>query len=411
MSSLVPAAWTALLLLFGTFLAWVVFVEPAPWPFGWFVASGFGVYAWWRSPATQRQRTTETHHPIGSSGCKQRNERNAENGQERNGPFPCHLALILGAGLVGWIASGFGVPQPHLGALTDVLFSSQGGLLFWSPVLWLGLVGLVLLFRRHPERAGVLAVAVMVFVLMASALPGPRNSPGPARFAPLLALLAPGVAASLAALTGLGRRRPGVILSALGALAVLSNLLFMHQYRAGLVPRDDTVSFPQVAESSARLISESVGSPVAWPANWIYARQQGVPLGRTDLLKGANLSGGVIDIGALEQDAALLFEGWSVRRPCAPEICREVEGRARLLAPLGTPETRDLTVRAAGEGTLTVELNGVPIAQYELTAALQPLAVRVPAPRFRAPLDEIVLVVSPGGRALVDRLSFSRLAL
>jgi hypothetical protein len=191
-------------------------------------------------------------------------------------------------------------------------------------------------------------------------------------------------------------------------LAVLSNLLLMEQYRIGMVPRDDTVSFPQVAESSARLLSDTVGTPVAWPANWIFARRQGVPVGRTDLLAGADLRGGVIDVGTLDQDAAWLFEGWSVRRPCAPEICREVESRARVLVPLGAPEALDLTVRAAGEGELTVQLNGVPIARQGLDPALRERPVRVPAPRFRAPLNEIVLVVSPGGRALVDRIGFSR---
>jgi hypothetical protein len=65
-------------------------------------------------------------------------------------------------------------------------------------------------------------------------------------------------------------------------------------------------------------------------------------------------------------------------------------------------------VHAAGEGSLTVELNGVPVAHQPLTPALQEIAVRVPAARFRAPFDEIVLVVSPGGRALVDRLTFAR---
>jgi hypothetical protein len=364
------AAWTAGLLLFGTFLAWSVFVEPAPRALFGLLLAGLGVFAWWhRSPG----HTT-------------------------------HLALIAGAGLLSALSGPLASPRPGAAAL----FSSLGGLFFWSPVLWLGVAGLVLLGRRLRERALVLALSAAVFMIVGAAWPEPRVSPGAPRWAPLLAFLAPGVAEALRGLAQVGRRRPGLVLTALGALAVLSNVLLMHQYRAGLVPRDDTVSFPQVAESSARLMSESVGAPLAWPANWIFARREGLPVGRTDLLLGADVRGAGIDIGALDQDAALLFEGWSVRRLCAPEICREVEGRARLLAPLGAPETLDVSVRAAGAGALTVELNGVPIARQELTNGLRPFTVRVPAARFRAPLNEIVLVVSPGGRALVDRLAFSR---
>ena len=381
MSTRAQAAWTAALLLFGTFLSWSVFVEPSPRPLTCLLLAGLSVFLWWRHPA----RSTT------------------------------HVLLVASAFALACISGPLALPRPSLAAVRDALFSSLGGLLFWSPGLWLGLFGLILLARRHKQRAGVLALAAAAFMILAAAVPFPRASPAPARFAPLVAYLAPGVAAALEALFRLGRRRPGMILAVPLALAVLSNLLLMQQYRAGMVPRDDTVSFPQVAEHSARLLSDTIGTPWAWPANWIFARREGLPVGRTDLLMGADLlapgshdSDRVIDIGALEQDAAVLFEGWSVRRPCAPEICREVEGRARLRFPLGAPATLDVAVRAAGEGVLTVELNGVPITSRDLTGALHTIPVRVPAARFRAPLNDLVFVISPGGRALVDRLSFSR---
>jgi hypothetical protein len=202
------------------------------------------------------------------------------------------------------------------------------------------------------------------------------------------------------------------VLAAGGALLVAWNLVFMQQYRAELIPRDDTVSFAQVAENNAALVARAVGSPVAWPANWVFARAHGVGPERFDLAVGRflfSLPGhlrGTIDVGDLETDRALLGEGWSVRHPCGDAVCREVEGRARLFVPLERPQTFDLAVRVQGRGTLELLVNRRPTARWPLDAALAERTLRVPSPRLRRGLNEIALAVPEGGRALVDRLVF-----
>ena len=80
------------------------------------------------------------------------------------------------------------------------------------------------------------------------------------------------------------------------------------------IPRDDTVSFPGVAENSARLLAGVAGSPIAWPANWIFAARHGLPAARYDLLAGPGRArrdgrARAIDVGDLGRDAALLRRG------------------------------------------------------------------------------------------------------
>jgi hypothetical protein len=113
-----------------------------------------------------------------------------------------------------------------------------------------------------------------------------------------------GLGASLAALRRLAARRPEAVLAGGGAVLVLWNVLFMEQYRRGAIPRDDTVSFARVAFNSADVFAAAFGSPVAWPANWIFSLREGLPPDRYDLMVGKylffmqNNLGGVIDVGA-----------------------------------------------------------------------------------------------------------------
>ena len=112
-------------------------------------------------------------------------------------------------------------------------------------------------------------------------------------------------------------------------------------------------------------------------------------------------------------DQALLAEGWGVRAPCGgagegDSVCRAVEGRARLFAALEAPETLDLTVRAAGAGSLRVAVNGAAVAERALQEGLLDVTARVPGGRWRAGLNEITLQLAPDGAAQVDRVVFVR---
>jgi hypothetical protein len=294
----------------------------------------------------------------------------------------------------------------------ESLFSSRHGLLFWNPVLWAGILGLPALWRREPRWTAGLGVGLAGGILVLACWPAEASGPWAAgRWLPLLPLLAPGLAASLDGLAKTAARTPARLLGGMGVLLVAWNLLFMEQYRSARLPRDATLSFAVVAENNAALLSGLVGSPPAWPANWVFAWRHGLPPDRFDLVSGKRLpalddGAREVDVGDLGTDAALLLEGWSVRHPCGDAVCREVEGRARMLAPLEEPWPFDVSVLAAGEGHLSVAVNGVTVGIQPLTPELARLRFATAAPWRR--LNEVSLAVAPGGHARVDRVRLER---
>jgi hypothetical protein len=109
-----------------------------------------------------------------------------------------------------------------------------------------------------------------------------------------------------------------------------------------------------------------------------------------------------VQVGDLADGQALLLEGWSVRHACGESVCRDVDGQARLLAPLERPARFDLAVHAAGEGTLSAVLNGVALGAQPLTAETSRVRFRIDRP-WRL-LNVISLAVAPGGRARIERI-------
>lgn len=328
----------------------------------------------------------------------------------RLSPWASVAFLVGGCAL----ASLLGRPAPSLLrseglAILDALFSSRQGLLYWTPLLWGGLFGYVTLLGRDPRAALMLAGGLAAVLAVAT-----REAPGGAffaggRFDAALPLLAPGLAASLASLRSLTARRPGTALVAGGVALGLWNLLFVEQYRRDRIPRDETVAFARVTGTSAAILAELVGSPLAWPANWIFAERHDLPPSSYDLMVGKSLFRGegavqgVIDLGDDRVDPALLAEGWSGRRSCGSQVCRSVRGRARLFAPLETSGGGSLTVRAAGSGTLGVCVNGARLAELPLSAELADFRVPVPSGVLRSGWNEIALESDPP-EALVDRV-------
>ena len=150
----------------------------------------------------------------------------------------------------------------------DGLFSSWRGLLFWSPVLWLGFLGC-------PRPRSDAEAALGPILLVATAVAAVAVDFGPyrgARFAPVLPLLALGLGRAFGGIRSLALRRPLVPVAAGSAALAAWNALLMAQYRDVRIPRDDTVSVPVVARNAAAAVSAAVGSPNAWPANWMLPR-------------------------------------------------------------------------------------------------------------------------------------------
>jgi hypothetical protein len=192
----------------------------------------------------------------------------------------------------------------------------------------------------------------------------------------------------------------------------LWNLLFMQLYRGNHIPRDDTVSFARVAAGNATLLAETAGAPLAWPANWLWAARTGAPVALYDRVVGTYLFyrqgslHGAVDLGDDAAAEALLGEGWGARVPCQGESCRLVRREARLFAPLDEAETLDLVFRVCGDGSLALAVNGSPVAEWPLDAALAERRVRVPATHWRPGLNALMLTVSHGGWSALARVQF-----
>jgi hypothetical protein len=436
------AFWTTFLLLYATFLYWYVVFEPVMSHAGSFFLSALALAVWWdgRSGLTLR-RAAALGLILGLAAAVR-----WQNGVLLLLPAATLLPRLRaetlatfarGAAALGGFALGalpqmlawkaiFGeylLADPPHGRdflrlthpyLLETFFSSRHGLLYWTPVLWGGFLGYLGLIRRDARTtlALLLPLAVMSYVNVCSGDWWAGGSFSNRRFDSCLPLLALGLARALAFLRDVVARRPGAALAAGGLVLTVWNLLFMEQYRQNRIPRDDTVSFARVAENNADLLAEWVGTPLAWPANWLFAAGYDLPAAKYDRMVGQylfyrqNNLGGVIDLGDDRVDPALLAEGWTARTPCEDEICRGIEGRARVFAPLDVPETLELAVRAAGSGTLTVEVNGARVAESPLAPALDLTRVHVPASFWRRELNEIALTASPG--SVVERLVFTR---
>jgi hypothetical protein len=178
------------------------------------------------------------------------------------------------------------------------------------------------------------------------------------------------------------------------------------------LPLDETVSFARVSENAAALVQTTTGTPLAWPANWIFSARHGLGSGRYDLMVGKYLFyrqenlGGVIDLGDARSDPALVGPGWGALRNCENVQCRAVADRARLFAPLDVPEALEVVVRARGTGVLQLTVNGTLVAALPLRERLSEASVRVPSVRWRRELNDLVFAAS--GAADVDRVRFVR---
>ena len=325
---------------------------------------------------------------------------------------------IFGTYLLSYPPQGPDYVQLGHPRLLETLFSSRHGLLYWTPVLWAGFLGLVGLARKRPLTGVALFLPLVAMTYVNSCIADwwGGGSFSNRRFDSLLPILAVGLAFAITWVRALIARRPMLAVTG-AALAFMGwNALLMQQYARNWIPADDTVSFDQLAHNAGRGVRESLGTPLAWPANWLFALRHHLPPGNYDLTLGRylfhrqNNLGGIVDIGTEDGQADLGFlgEGWSSRRNCGSSYCRAVDGRARVLVALNEPETLDVTVRASGSGTLSMAINGMDVAQWPLTAELADWRVRVPADRFQRELNEVTLTIAPTSTCLVDRLIFQR---
>jgi hypothetical protein len=296
----------------------------------------------------------------------------------------------------------------------ETLFSSRHGLLWWTPILWLGFAGLWPLLRtRRALALPLLApVLVMTYVNMCSGDWWAGGSFSNRRFDSLLPVLALGIAASLEGLAGVIARRPLLVPAALAMTVAVMNVATLEGLRRNGAPA--SIAFADAAEMGARQITDTVGSPPAWPANWVFAVRQGLRPGQYDRLVGRylfyrqNNLQGRIDLGAPD-DLAMLGEGWGAGALRDGVSARPLQGRARILAPLDVPEDISVAVRAHADPAVVVRLdvNGREAGAFNAGPGWSESRLSVSRDHWRRDLNDVVLKAEAGG-VWIDAVDFLR---
>jgi hypothetical protein len=296
----------------------------------------------------------------------------------------------------------------------ETLFSSRHGLLWWTPILWLGFLGLLPLARRRPALARplLLPVALMTYVNMCSGDWWAGGSFSNRRFDSLLPILALGLAASFEVARALVARRPAVVPLALAVTLGVAHVAVTE----GVRERERApVAFPDAAGAGAARVARTYGSPPSWPASWAFAARHRLPPGQYDLLVGRylfyrqNNLRGRIELGGAG-DEALRGEGWGASGSWRGREGRALSGRARILAPLDVPEDLALDVHASAGGSsvvVSVTVNGTAAGRFVAGGAWGTHRIALPRALWRRDLNDLVLD-SGGATVWIDALQFTR---
>jgi hypothetical protein len=305
-----------------------------------------------------------------------------------------HPSLLGESNLIAFTFQNWAHPR-----IGELLFSSRNGLFSWTPVAYLGVLGLVLLARRDRRLAGslLLTLAFGVLVLAASYSWSGAWSFGSRRLTEAFPVFVLGLCAVATALMA----RPAVLgVLSLGGLAAW-NLLLAEQVRRREIPRDDTFAFSEAAARAARQAYASVGHLPAAPAPWIFAWTYGVRPDRFDLVFGREPTARVaIDMGT-PADEPYLGRGWSYAEsgPDGKPYRWSDGGESTLLVSLAKPQ--DYRLAYHGEAsrhpaglleTVTVKVNGRAVRAWTLGPGVQTQTLEIAADSWRAGLNELRFV-------------------
>jgi hypothetical protein len=299
----------------------------------------------------------------------------------------------------------------------ETLFSSRHGLLSWTPVLWLGFIGLVPLLKKRWATVGMaFCLVLMTYVNMCILDWWAGNSFSNRRFDGALPILAFGVAASFEYVQRFVSRRPALAAWILLLFFPVWNMLFMDQYHRHQIPIDDTVSFSKVAANSAENLFERVGYPFAWPANWWFAWRYDASPAKFDTVVGRyfffpnRVRRELLEIG--EDDGAFLGDEWGepeLRMDRWVRVTRRKD--ARLFVPLGRDEALRLSLSVAVRPEpveVAVAVNGTEVGSFEATPEFS--EYQLPAPgRLRKGTNTLSLrprFREAGQILLLDRVTF-----
>lgn len=306
----------------------------------------------------------------------------------------------------GWLAVSPIGPQirwsdPHL---ADILWSSRNGLLSWSPVLYLGAIGLVMFAAARPAVGipALLALTAMTYFNACIQDWWGSDAFGGRRFDGTIAFFCLGVASFASSAAAVARRHPVRIVAAAGALLVVWNITLMSVAQDGLLRLGQPTSFGDVMASQARAFHRWFGQPFTYPASLTFALRNGLPPGQYDLLSvNRFLSDPArpysrVDIGS--DDGWLLGEGWHGPEREGTITFRWAAQPATLLIPLDHAAPLTVQVRLHAftypgwtPQTLALTVNGRTFGPVPVHETWETLAFETGIEAWRAGVNRLRL--------------------
>ena len=292
--------------------------------------------------------------------------------------------------------------DPHL---ADILWSSRNGLLAWSPVLYVGAIGLLFLAFARPWIGvpAIATVAVMTFLNASIQDWWGSAGYGGRRFDGTISLFVLGVAAFGHWAVEVARRHPLRIVAAGGGALVLWNLTLMSAAQQGRVRLGESLSFADAAAHQAQAFHGWFGHPFTYPASLIFAARNDVPIGAYDLLAANRFLSdparpyGRIDIGE-PNDELWLGGGWHGAERSSEMSYRWAEQQAMVIVPLDRAAPLRVMVRARPFGyagappqQLTLIVNGREQPAVTMPAELANTLIDVEAGAWRAGVNRVTL--------------------
>ena len=316
------------------------------------------------------------------------------------------LTIPQGEGFMLWSASKPGF----------TLFSSRNGLIAWSPILGLALLGALLLtLRRGPARL-LAALLLLVFAAEAYVLGSTRDwwggwAFGGRRYLGCSVLFGLGLAALIDAAHAWCARHVRLVLAALPVLGVslfaVCNLSLVHDYFYAEVERGEPQPMRppslRAATRGVAAIYDALGHPGAAPASWWFAWRAGVAPERYDAISGIE-----VDVAIAQHRGAYklyLYDtrwagvGFGPKIDHAGQRASLAEGTdARFVLPLRRPLPlrAHLQLAATGPGAaLEIAVGGVAVLTATVEEAWKTHEFTIPAEALAAGFNYVTVTQTP----------------
>jgi hypothetical protein len=291
--------------------------------------------------------------------------------------------------------------DPHV---SDILWSARNGLLSTTPILYLGLLGLLAFALVEPVFGLPIILTLLVMTYFNACIQDWWGSAGfgGRRFDGTIPFFCLGLAAFVEYGARLVRRH--AVAAVTTALAILAcwNLALMGAANQGSVRIGETLPFDRAWAAQAYEIHSWVGNPFTYPASLLFALRNSASPGDYDVLWTDRFLGDPlrpyarVDVGA--DDETYIEEGWHAPEREGTITYRWAASPAVLRVPLDHAASLRVQVRlhafaypGSSQQTVTIAANGHTCAPLPVTTDWQTVECTLPANAWFRGLNRLSL--------------------